>query len=215
MKILSFILSVILMTVSVCAVSPDDEVIIEDDPISSELNEILEGLPDVSTILPKPSADTADGGTDESIVPPLPVLSSDIGISPLDLTYGGAWSGSVLDYFSGVMRGHPFNDYVCFRMDQYTYVLYYGVDITFNNGYFVGSDLHLITYNTNRNNNDYVSFADNQTLSFSADGIFYSNVYSNAAQLEGVRTIEYIIVGCVLVCVLLFVSVIRMFMHVR
>ena len=41
--------------------------------------------------------------------------------------YPGTWSGSILDYFSGVMRQNPGKHYVAFRNSQYSYFLYYGV----------------------------------------------------------------------------------------
>lgn len=219
-KILVIFLSIITLTTNAYAIEEYEDfsdVVLENDPVTAEFEAIADSLPDLSTILPEPSADTADGGSVEEVKDP---PSSHLLDSPLvlyDSTYGGAWSGSVLDYFSGVMRGHPFSDYLCYRANQNTYVLYYGVDIKFTNGYFQGSDLHKISYNTynNYNQNEYVSFSDGQSVYYQSDGIFYSNVYDNAAHLEGVRTIEYIIIACVLLCVLLFVSAIRMFMKAR
>lgn len=35
--------------------------------------------------------------------------------------YPGTWSGSILDYFSGVMRQNPGKHYVAFRNSQYSY----------------------------------------------------------------------------------------------
>ena len=39
--------------------------------------------------------------------------------------YPGTWSGSILDYFSGVMRQNPGEHYVAFRNSQYSYFLFY------------------------------------------------------------------------------------------
>ena len=38
--------------------------------------------------------------------------------------YPGTWSGSILDYFSAVMRQNPGKHYVAFRNSQYSYFLY-------------------------------------------------------------------------------------------
>ena len=48
--------------------------------------------------------------------------------------YPGTWSGSILDYFSGVMRQNPGKHYVAFRNSQYSYFLYYGDGLTFADG---------------------------------------------------------------------------------
>ena len=48
--------------------------------------------------------------------------------------YPGTWTGSILDYFSAVMRQNPGKHYVAFRNSQYSYFLYYGDDLTFADG---------------------------------------------------------------------------------
>ena len=53
--------------------------------------------------------------------------------------YPGTWTGSILDYFSAVMRQNPGKHYVAFRNSQYSYFLYYGDDLTFLNGVVSGS----------------------------------------------------------------------------
>ena len=53
--------------------------------------------------------------------------------------YPGTWSGSILDYFSAVMRQNPGKHYVAFRNSQYSYLLYYGDDLTFSDGVVSGS----------------------------------------------------------------------------
>lgn len=53
--------------------------------------------------------------------------------------YPGTWSGSILDYFSGVMRQNPGKHYVAFRNSQYSYFLYYGDGLTFADGVVSGS----------------------------------------------------------------------------
>lgn len=53
--------------------------------------------------------------------------------------YPGTWTGSILDYFSAVMRQNPGKHYVAFRNSQYSYFLYYGDDLTFSDGVVSGS----------------------------------------------------------------------------
>ena len=65
--------------------------------------------------------------------------------------YPGTWSGSILDYFSGVMRQNPGKHYVAFRNSQYSYFLYYGDDLTFSDGVVSGS-ADYVEYNYNNNN---------------------------------------------------------------
>ena len=48
--------------------------------------------------------------------------------------YPGTWTGSILDYFSAVMRQNPGKHYVAFRNSQYSYFLYYGSDLIYSDG---------------------------------------------------------------------------------
>ena len=140
---------------------------------------------------------------------PAPAADSAL-ISPIDSTYGGVWSGSILDYFAGVMRSHPFKDYVCFRRDQNTYLLYFGTDIDVDGSNFSGSGLNCITYTTNNGyNNEYIQTAEGVSLYYQADGIFYTNCSDLGANLEGVNQIEWLIVACVLLGLLIGISLIR------
>lgn len=218
-RFLSLILSGALALSCAISVSADglldeSDVVLDDDPsVSDELGEIAEGLPDVSgAFTPQEPDEAATEAPEREPSPPsepsAAVLNSEI--MPLDVTYGGAWSGSILEYFSGVMCSHPFKDYVCFRRDQYTYVLYYGTNIELVDNSFQGNDLNLITYTTANgyNNNEYVSSSSGQSLYYNIDGIFYSNV-GDSSQFKEVREIEWLIIACVALCVIVAVSLIR------
>lgn len=218
-KLFSVFLSVVLalslaIIVSAEDLSEDADIVLDDDPlsVSDELGEIADGLPDVSeAFTPLEPDEAATEAPEREPAPPATSSASLYSeIMPLDSTYGGAWSGSILEYFSGVMCSHPFKDYVCFRRDQYTYMLYYGTDIELNGNSFVGSDLNLITYTTANgyNSNEYVSSSSGQSLYYNIDGIFYSNV-GDSSQFKEVREIEWLIIACVALCVIVAVSLIR------
>ncbi len=217
-KLCSFLLSAVLalsLAVSVSAdeLAEDSEIVLDDEPsVSDELGEIAAGLPDVSEAFTPPEpTEAATEAPDREPAPPSTsgaALNSEI--MPLDSTYGGAWSGAVLEYFSGVMCSHPFKDYVCFRRDQYTYMLYYGTNIDLNGNSFVGTDLNLITYTTANgyNSNEYVTISSGQSLYYNIDGIFYSNV-GDSSQFKGVCLIEWLIIACVSLCIIICVSLVR------
>lgn len=178
--------------------------------LGDELGEIVSGLPDISGAFSPSDVSEPVGAEAPEQEPAMtePALDS---VMPLDVTYGGAWNGAVLDYFSGVMRSHPFKDYLCFRRDQYTYVLYFGTNIDFNGSTFSGSGLNLITYNSSNNyqQNEYISTLTGQSMSYNADGIYYTNVSDFGARLEGVNEIEWIAGACVMLGVYVGISLIR------
>lgn len=189
-----------------------DEDTEETEIIWDELEGILDGLPDVSqAFTPEEEEGQEEEGAEGAEAPERESApAADFGIAPIDSTYGGAWSGAILDYFSGVMRSHPFKDYVCFRRDQYTYVLYFGTDIDVNGQYFSGNDLKCITYTSNNGyNNEYIQFSEGVPLSYHVDGIFYTNCSYLGANLEGVKQIEWLIVACVLLGLYIGISLIR------
>ena len=81
--------------------------------------------------------------------------------------YPGTWSGSILDYFSGVMRQNPGKHYVAFRNSQYSYFLYYGDDLTFTDGVVSGS-ADYVEYNYNNNNYVVTRGYDNVNINISS-----------------------------------------------
>ena len=220
-KCFSIVLSVALALSSALIVSASDyediEIVPDDEnevteSIGDELGGILDGLPDLSEAFTPEEVynqeeDKAEG---EEAPEREPAPAADNGISPIDSTFCGAWSGAILDYFSGVMRSHPFKDYVCYRRDQYTYLLYFGTDIDVDGSNFSGSGLNCITYTTNNGyNNEYIQVSEGVSFSYHADGIFYTNCSELGANLEGVKQIEWLIVACVLLGLLIGISLLR------
>lgn len=114
--------------------------------------------------------------------------------------YPGTWSGSILDYFSGVMRQNPGKHYVAFRNSQYSYFLYYGDDLTFLDGVVSGS-ADYVEYNYN--NNNYVVTRGNSNVNINiSSGIVYTDLNSAYGALDGASeiTLQTVLLVSVLVC---------------
>lgn len=114
--------------------------------------------------------------------------------------YPGTWSGSILDYFSGVMRQNPGKHYVAFRNSQYSYFLYYGDDLTFANGVVSGS-ADYVEYNYN--NNNYVVTRGNNNVNINiSSGVVYTDLNSAYGALDGASeiTLQTVLLVSVLVC---------------
>lgn len=114
--------------------------------------------------------------------------------------YPGTWSGSILDYFSGVMRQNPGKHYVAFRNSQYSYFLYYGDDLTFADGVVSGS-ADYVEYNYN--NNTYVVTRGNDNVNINiSSGVVYTDLNSAYGALEGASeiTLQTVLLVSVLVC---------------
>lgn len=114
--------------------------------------------------------------------------------------YPGTWSGSILDYFSGVMRQNPGKHYVAFRNSQYSYFLYYGDDLTFADGVVSGS-ADYVEYNYN--NNNYVVTRGNDDVNINiSSGVAYTDLNSAYGALEGASeiTLQTVLLVSVLVC---------------
>lgn len=114
--------------------------------------------------------------------------------------YPGTWSGSILDYFSGVMRQNPGKHYVAFRNSQYSYFLYYGDDLTFSDGVVSGS-ADYVEYNYNNNNYVVTRGNDNVNINISS-GVVYTDLNSSYAALDGASeiTLQTVLLVSVLVC---------------
>lgn len=114
--------------------------------------------------------------------------------------YPGTWSGSILDYFSGVMRQNPGKHYVAFRNSQYSYFLYYGDDLTFADGIVSGS-ADYVEYNYNNNNYVVTRGNDNVNINISS-GVVYTDLNSAYASLDGASeiTLQTVLLVSVLVC---------------
>lgn len=114
--------------------------------------------------------------------------------------YPGTWSGSILDYFSGVMRQNPGKHYVAFRNSQYSYFLYYGDDLTFSDGIVSGS-ADYVEYNYN--NNNYVVTRGNDDVNINiSSGVVYTDLNSAYGALDGASeiTLQTVLLVSVLVC---------------
>lgn len=114
--------------------------------------------------------------------------------------YPGTWTGSILDYFSGVMRQNPGEHYVAFRNSQYSYFLFYGSDLTYSDGVVSGSGDY-VQYNYN--NNNYVVTRGNDYVNINiSSGVVYTDLNSSYAALDGASeiTLQTVLLVSVLVC---------------
>lgn len=114
--------------------------------------------------------------------------------------YPGTWSGSILDYFSAVMRQNPGKHYVAFRNSQYSYFLYYGDNLTFSDGVVSGSGDY-VQYNYN--NNTYVVTRGNDNVNINiSSGVVYTDLNSAYGALDGASeiTLQTVLLVSVLVC---------------
>lgn len=114
--------------------------------------------------------------------------------------YPGTWSGSILDYFSAVMRQNPGKHYVAFRNSQYSYFLFYGDDLVFADGAVSGSgDYVQYSYN----NNNYIVTRGNDYVNINiGSGVVYTDLNSAYGALEGASeiTLQTVLLVSVLVC---------------
>ena len=114
--------------------------------------------------------------------------------------YPGTWSGSILDYFSGVMRQNPGEHYVAFRNSQYSYFLFYGSDLSYSDGVVSGSgDYVQYSYN----NNNYVVTRGNDYVNVNiSSGVVYTDLNPSYAALDGASeiTLQTVLLVSVLVC---------------
>lgn len=187
---------------------PNNEEQTEQDS-SSSLNDILAG---VNELLEQSSSYSAylEEGEPE---PENSIIAFDNGnpvaVSDLDAiaaqaanssVYPGTWSGSILDYFSAVMRQNPGKHYVAFRNSQYSYFLYYGDDLTFADGVVSGS-ADYVEYNYNNNNYVVTRGNDNVNINISS-GVVYTDLNSAYGALDGASeiTLQAVLLVSVLVC---------------
>ena len=114
--------------------------------------------------------------------------------------YPGTWTGSILDYFSAVMRQNPGKHYVAFRNSQYSYFFYYGDGLTFADGVVSGS-ADYVEYNYNSNNYVVTRGNDNVNINISS-GVVYTDLNSAYGALDGVSeiTLQTVLLVSVLVC---------------
>lgn len=176
---------------------------------SSGLDDILAGVNELLEQSASYNAYLEEGQSE----PENPIVAYDNGnavaVSDLDAiaaqaanssVYPGTWSGSILDYFSGVMRQNPGKHYVAFRNSQYSYFLYYGDDLTFADGVVSGS-ADYVEYNYNNNNYVVARGNDNVNINISS-GVVYTDLNSAYGALEGASeiTLQTVLLVSVLVC---------------
>lgn len=185
-----------------------DEEQTEQDSASS-LDNILAGVNELLEQSASYSAYLEEGEPE----PENPIIAYDNGnavaVSDLDAiavqaanssVYPGTWTGSILDYFSGVMRQNPGKHYVAFRNSQYSYFLYYGDDLTFSDGVVSGS-ADYVEYNYNNNNYVVTRGNDNVNINISS-GVVYTDLNPSYAALDGASeiTLQTVLLVSVLVC---------------
>lgn len=176
---------------------------------TSSLDDILDG---VNELLEQSSSYSAYLEENQS-EPENPVIAYDNGnavaLSDLDAiavqaanssVYPGTWSGSILDYFSAVMRQNPGKHYVAFRNSQYSYFLYYGDDLTFADGVVSGS-ADYVEYNSDHSNYVVTRGNDNVNINISS-GVVYTDLNSAYGALDGASeiTLQTVLLASVLVC---------------
>lgn len=190
-----------------------DEVLTDEEQTeqdtSSSLDSILAGVNELLEQSASYNAYLAEGESE----PQNEIIAYDNGnavaVSDLDAiavqaanssVYPGTWSGSILDYFSAVMRQNPGKHYVAFRNSQYSYFLFYGDDLTFADGAVSGSgDYVQYSYN----NNNYVVTRGNDYVDINiSSGVVYTDLNSSYGALDGASeiTLQTVLLVSVLVC---------------
>ena len=188
--------------------APNNEEQTKQDATNS-LDDILAG---VNELLEQSSSYSAHLEENQS-EPENPIIAFDNGnavaVSDLDAiaaqaanssVYPGTWTGSILDYFSAVMRQNPGKHYVAFRNSQYSYFLYYGDDLTFSDGVVSGS-ADYVEYNYNNSNYVVTRGNDNVNINISS-GVVYTDLNSSYGALDGASeiTLQAVLLVSVLVC---------------
>lgn len=193
--------------------SAADEVLINEEQTEQDATNSLDDiLASVNELLEQSASYNAYLEENQS-EPENPIIAYDNGnavaVSDLDAivaqaanssVYPGTWTGSILDYFSAVMRQNPGKHYVAFRNSQYSYFLYYGDDLTFSDGVVSGS-ADYVEYNYN--NNYYVVSRgyDNVNINISS-GVVYTDLNPAYGALDGASeiTLQTVLLVSVLVC---------------
>lgn len=176
---------------------------------ASSLDDILAGVNELLEQSASYNAYLEEGESE----PENPIIAYDNGnavaVSDLDAiaaqaanssVYPGTWTGSILDYFSAVMRQNPGKHYVAFRNSQYSYFLYYGDDLTFSDGVVSGS-ADYVEYNYNNNNYVVTRGNDNVNINISS-GVVYTDLNFAYGALAGATeiTLQTVLLVSVLVC---------------
>jgi len=190
-----------------------DEVLTDEEQTEQDATNSLDDILDGVNELLEQSASYNAYLEENQSEPENPIIAFDNGnavaVSDLDAiavqavnssVYPGTWSGSILDYFSGVMRQNPGKHYVAFRNSQYSYFLYYGDDLSFADGVVSGS-ADYVEYNYNNNNYVVIRGNDNVNINISS-GVVYTDLNSAYGALDGASeiTLQTVLLVSVLVC---------------
>lgn len=172
------------------------------DDILAGVNELLEQSSSYSEYLAEgePEAENQIIAFDNGNAVALADLDAIAAQAANSSVYPGTWTGSILDYFSAVMRQNPGTHYVAFRNSQYSYFLYYGDNLTFSDGIVSGS-ADYVQYNYNNNNYVVTRGNDNVNINISS-GVVYTDLDSRYGALEGASeiTLQAVLLVSVLVC---------------
>lgn len=176
---------------------------------TSSLDDILAGVNELLEQSASYNAYLAENGSE----PQNEIIAYDNGnavaVSDLDAiavqaanssVYPGTWTGSILDYFSAVMRQNPGKHYVAFRNSQYSYFLYYGSDLKYSDGVVSGPGDY-VEYSYNNNNYVVTRGNDNVNINISS-GVVYTDLNSAYGALDGASeiTLQTVLLISVLVC---------------
>lgn len=172
------------------------------DDILAGVNELLEQSSSYSAYLEEGESEPEDQviAYDNGNAVALSDLDAIVVQAANSSVYPGTWSGSILDYFSGVMRQNPGKHYVAFRNSQYSYFLYYGDDLTYSDGVVSGS-ADYVEYNYNNYNYVVTRGNDNVNINISS-GVVYTDLNSAYGALDGASeiTLQTVLLVSVLVC---------------
>ena len=172
------------------------------DDILAGVNELLEQSASYNAYLAKNESESQDEiiAYDNGN----PVAVSDLDaiavLAANSSVYPGSWTGSILEYFSAVMRQNPGKHYVAFRNSQYSYFLYYGSDLSYSDGVVSGfGDYVEYSYN----NNNYVVTRGNDHVNINiSSGVVYTDLNPSYGALDGASeiTLQTVLLVSVLVC---------------
>ncbi len=172
------------------------------DDILAGVNELLEQSASYNAYLAKNESESQDEiiAYDNGN----PVAVSDLDaiavLAANSSVYPGTWTGSILEYFSAVMRQNPGKHYVAFRNSQYSYFLYYGSDLSYSDGVVSGfGDYVEYSYN----NNNYVVTRGNDHVNINiSSGVVYTDLNPSYGALDGASeiTLQTVLLVSVLVC---------------
>lgn len=155
---------------------------------------------DVSTVVNIPNVLQIDKPVE---VVPVPVEDYEVSRASVSGSiYNGSFNTTAYNYFTGIMLKNLKSKYIAFRSDRYNYDLFYGDNLTYNNGSFSGTNLNHVRYNTESSYN-FLTY-DNQDLNIKVDnGFCYSNLGDSYGSFTEVQQAKIFYLSCILSVVLL------------